>query len=267
MNLLIEHEGVARLSVFLCLFFMMALFETLWPKRQRTIKRHQRWVGNLGVMFLGALLARVILPWAPVSVAIYAQINNIGLMEYAITDPLYNILLGVLLLDLFIYLQHIVMHKVPFLWRLHRLHHADLEYDVTTGIRFHPLEIILSLLLKMGIILLFGVEPLSVIIFEMLLNGSAMFNHANLRLPLWLDKGLRLLVVTPDMHRVHHSSIRNETDSNYGFFLSIWDKIFATYRAQPQKGHLGMEIGLEYFRDERELNLLRLLTQPFRQAK
>jgi sterol desaturase/sphingolipid hydroxylase (fatty acid hydroxylase superfamily) len=267
MNAVLENEVLLRLSVFGGLFFLMAVLETLAPRRARRFPRGQRWFSNLGVMVLGALLARLVLPWVPVSVAYYAQSNGIGVLSQFSIPLVYSLVVGVLALDFLIYVQHVVLHKVPLLWRLHRLHHADLDYDVTTGVRFHPLEILLSLLYKMGLVLILGIDPVAVIIFEVILNGMAMFNHANFNLPLGVDKILRLIFVTPDVHRVHHSSIVKETDSNFGFNISLWDRIFGTYVAQPKEGHENMEIGLSYFREPDQLTLVQMLVQPFKNLK
>lgn len=267
MQSILDNESLIRLSVFLGLFGIMAVLETLMPRRRRSFKRKKRWFGNIGILVLSALLARVVLPWVPVSVAIIAQTQSLGLVNFMGLDGLLPLVIGVLFLDFMIYLQHIIMHTVPVFWRLHRLHHADLDYDVTTGIRFHPFEIIISLLYKMALILVFGIDPLSVIIFEITLNGMAMFNHANVKLPLTLDRVLRWVVITPDVHRVHHSSIEAETNSNYGFNICWWDRLFGTFRAQPQLGHENMEIGLTCFRDHKQLSLTNMLAQPFKEAK
>jgi sterol desaturase/sphingolipid hydroxylase (fatty acid hydroxylase superfamily) len=173
-------------------------------------------------------------------------------------------LLGFLALDLAIYAQHVAFHKAPLLWRLHRMHHADPDFDVTTGVRFHPFEILISMLIKIAVVIALGIPPVAVIAFEVVLNATSMFNHGNVAMPSWLDRALRAIVVTPDMHRVHHSVDARETDSNFGFNLSWWDRLFRTYRAAPQAGHAGMTIGLPTFRDRAELRLDRLLTQPFR---
>lgn len=266
MDFILQYESVIRLSVFGGLFMIMALLEILRPRRRQQFKRQQRWFSNLGILVLSAMLARIILPWAPVGVAIYADQQGIGLFHQLGLNGAVFIVLGVLMLDFMIYVQHVVMHKVPILWRLHRLHHADLDYDVTTGIRFHPIEIILSLLYKMALILILGADPVSVVLFEVILNAMAMFNHANFKLPLGLDRVLRLVFVTPDMHRVHHSSNQNETDSNYGFNISLWDRLCKTYVAQPVKGHEHMEIGLEYLREPTELRLDHMLIQPFKRT-
>ncbi len=267
MDNILDNESTIRLSVFLGLFCLMAVLESLRPRRKKLFSRKERWFHNLGILLLGGALARLVLPWVPVAVALYAQTNAIGLFNQFALPSMVVLVIGVLALDFLIYVQHVALHKIPILWRLHRLHHADLDYDVTTGIRFHPIEIILSLLYKMGLIILLGVDPVAVVIFEVILNGMAMFNHANFKLPLALDKVLRLVVVTPDMHRVHHSSIQTETDSNYGFNISLWDRMCGTYCAQPELGHEGMEIGLSYFRDKSQLKIQNMLTQPFREAK
>ncbi|WP_417793183.1 sterol desaturase family protein [Terasakiella pusilla] len=267
MDILLTHESTIRLSVFAGLFLVMAVLEAIKPRRKRSFTRRQRWFSNLGILFVGALFARFLLPWVPVSVALYAQRQGIGLLNLIDIPDIMGLVGGVLLLDFLIYVQHVVMHKVPLLWRLHRLHHADLDYDVTTGVRFHPIEIILSLLYKMGLVLALGVDPVSVVIFEVILNGMAMFNHANFKLPLGLDRWLRWGVVTPDMHRVHHSSTQAETDSNYGFNISLWDRLCRTYVDQPAKGHDNMEIGLDDFRNPSNLRLDQMLLQPFKKAK
>jgi sterol desaturase/sphingolipid hydroxylase (fatty acid hydroxylase superfamily) len=264
MQWVLENQVSLRLSVFLGLFVFMAVLETLSPRRIRSYPRKERWFGNIGIMVLGALFARLVLPLVPVGVALYVLQNQIGLFYYIDFMGSFAIIGGVLFLDFMIYIQHVLMHKIGFLWRLHRLHHADLDYDVTTGIRFHPIEIALSLLYKISLVAIFGVNPVSVIIFEVILNGMAMFNHANFKIPLAIDKVLRLFFITPDVHRIHHSSLQNETDSNYGFNISWWDRLFKTYRAEPQNGHEGMEIGLPYFRHVSDLRLCQMLLQPFK---
>lgn len=266
-DFIINNEGQLRLGVFATAFLLMALLETLMPKRIRSFKRSRRWFSNLSILFVGAMAGRFLLPMLPVGAAFYAEETNAGLFNQFELQGWLFIVLGILILDLMIYVQHIIVHKVPVLWRLHRLHHADLDYDVTTGIRFHPIEIVLSLIYKVALIYLFGIDPLAVLLFEMILNGMAMFNHANFALPPRLDAVLRLVFVTPDFHRVHHSSIQTETDSNYGFNISLWDRLFKTYTPQPQKGHQDMEIGLEYLRDEKELTFLALLVQPFKKVE
>ena len=196
--------------------------------------------------------------------ALAAEAGGVGLLAWLGLPTPVAVLVAVLLLDLAIYLQHVLFHAVPALWRLHRMHHADLDFDVTTGLRFHPVEILLSMVIKLMVVVALGAPAVAVLIFEVLLNATAMFNHANLRLPAWLDRALRPVLVTPDMHRVHHSAVQRETDSNFGFNLAVWDRLFGTYRAQPAAGHDAMTIGIEQFRDPGELRLDRMLTQPLR---
>ncbi|MFC7693390.1 sterol desaturase family protein [Paeniroseomonas aquatica] len=236
------------------------------PRRPQAIGRARRWPGNLGIVLLDTLLLRILFPTAAVGLALLAEARGWGLLPLLGAPAWLAIPLSVLLLDLAIYAQHVAFHAVPILWRLHRMHHADLELDVTSGLRFHPLEIILSMLIKLAVVLALGVPALAVLAFEVLLNASAMFSHGNVRLPLGLDRALRRVIVTPDMHRIHHSIRREETDSNYGFNLAWWDRLFGTYRAQPRAGQLGLTIGIGQFRDPAELQLDRMLLQPFRPA-
>lgn len=259
-----SHELAIRLVAFAGVFLLIALWEILAPRRPRTIGRMKRWPANLAIVALDVLLVRLVFPAAAVGAAILAGSRGWGLMPALQVPAVIAVPVSVLALDLVIYTQHVLFHAVPALWRLHRMHHADLDIDVTTGLRFHPAEILLSMLIKMGAIIALGAPVMAVVIFEVLLNATAMFNHGNVRLPRRLDSVLRWLLVTPDMHRVHHSIIRRETNSNFGFNLPWWDRLFGTYRPQPQAGHLGMTIGIPEFRDPRELRLTRLLTQPFR---
>ena len=211
-------------------------------------------------------MVRIVLPTGAVGLAIWTRNQGWGAFNYFTWPYWPETIFSIILLDFAIYLQHRVFHGVPILWRLHRMHHADLDVDATTGNRFHPIEIAISMVIKFGVIAALGAPALSVLLFEILLNATSLFNHANIRLPEWLDQLLRCLVVTPDMHRVHHSIHRDETDSNFGFNLPWWDRIFRTYRPQPRDGHQGITLGIHEFRDERELKLLRMLTQPFRNA-
>ena len=242
----------------------MAGLEAALPRRRRSFGRLRRWPNNLGVVVVDTLVLRLVFPTAAVGVALAAEARGIGLISWlGLPQPL-AVLLAVLLLDLAIYLQHVLFHAVPALWRLHRMHHADLDFDVTTGLRFHPVEILLSMVIKLMVVVALGAPAVAVLVFEVLLNATSMFNHANLRLPAWLDRALRLVLVTPDMHRVHHSVLPRETNSNFGFNLALWDRLFGTYRAQPAAGHEAMTIGIEQFRDPGELRLDRMLTQPLR---
>ena len=257
-------ELVVRVGAAVCIFAAMALWEVLAPRRDMLIGRTRRWPSNLGILVLDALLVRLLIPGAAVGMAVVAAQRGWGLLNIAPWPTWLEALIGFLALDLAIYAQHVAFHKVPLLWRLHRMHHADLDIDVSTGLRFHPIEIVLSMLIKIAVVLLAGVPAVAVVAFEVVLNATSMFNHSNAAMPLWLDRIARLIVVTPDMHRVHHSVLRYETDSNFGFNLPWWDRLFGTYRPQPEAGHARMTIGLPIFRDPAELRLDRLITQPFR---
>jgi sterol desaturase/sphingolipid hydroxylase (fatty acid hydroxylase superfamily) len=261
---LLAHEALIRLSAFAGIFAAMALWELLAPRRSQAIGRLRRWPGNIGIVVLDTLLVRLVFPSAAIGVALLAQSYGWGLFHALEAPAWLAVVASLLLLDLAIYLQHVLFHAVPVLWRLHRMHHADLEFDVTTGARFHPLEILLSMAIKLGVVAALGAPAVAVLIFEVLLNATSMFNHGNVHLPQRLDRALRWLVVTPEMHRVHHSVLPRETNSNFGFNLPWWDRLCGTYRAEPAAGHEGMTIGIEQFRDPRELRLDRMLLQPFR---
>ena len=260
-----ENETLIRFGVFLGLFSLFALVEALLPRRTRTQTRKQRWVTNWGITLANTALIRVmafLLPVLAVGAAIDAANQGWGLFNALSLPTWIEVVAAILILDFIIWAQHLITHKVPILWRLHRVHHADVDMDVTTAIRFHPIEIGLSMLIKIGAVYLLGPAALAVILFEIILNGTAMFNHANIRLPLWLDAIVRRVMVTPDMHRVHHSVHRHEHDSNYGFSLSIWDRMFGTYIAQPEGGHDDMAVGLEW-QDDRPAKLGWSLALPF----
>jgi sterol desaturase/sphingolipid hydroxylase (fatty acid hydroxylase superfamily) len=261
-----EHDLLWRLGVFLGLFALFATLEALAPRRARSQPRSARWFTNLSIVVLDTLALRALaiaLPLLAVGAAVDAGRMGWGLFN-ALDWPLWlEVVLAILILDLAIWAQHLVTHKVPILWRFHRVHHADRDFDVTTALRFHPVEILASMMLKIGLVYLLGPAALAVLLFEIILNGTAMFNHSNLRLPLWLDRAVRLVLVTPDMHRVHHSILRHEHDSNYGFALSVWDRIFRTYRPKPEAGQDLMTVGLEW-QDERPSRLGWALMLPFR---
>jgi sterol desaturase/sphingolipid hydroxylase (fatty acid hydroxylase superfamily) len=257
-------EPYIRAGAALAVFAAMALWEVFAPRRARAVGRARRWPSNLGIVVLDAALVRILIPVAAVGAAAYAAQRGWGLLNLTAWPFWIDFIVGFVVLDLVIYAQHVAFHKVPWLWRLHRMHHADLDIDVSTGLRFHPIEILLSMLIKIAVVILIGVPPVAVVAFEVALNATSMFNHSNAAMPLWLDRIVRLFVVTPDMHRVHHSIKRYETDSNYGFNLPWWDWVFRTYRPQPEAGHERMTIGLPIFRDPQELRLDRLITQPFR---
>ena len=264
-DFILAHEPVVRLTAFLGVLGVMAGWEALAPRRARACGRELRWPGNLGIVVVSAVLVRLAFPITATGLALHADANGFGLFNWLSVPYWAAVALTVVVLDLTIYWQHVVFHRVPMLWRLHRMHHADLDFDATTGIRFHPVEIVLSMAVKLAMVAVLGAPALGVVLFEILLNASSMFNHSNVRLPLALDRVLRLGVVTPDMHRVHHSVVPVETHANFGFFLPWWDRMFSTYRDQPAAGHEAMTIGLPEFRQTSELRIDRLLTQPWRE--
>ena len=257
-------EPLIRFGAFFGVFLAMGVWELAAPRRPQAISRLRRWPGNLGLSVINTVALRILFPAAAVGAAIFAEAHGLGLFQAINAPEVVAIIVSVIVLDLVIYLQHRLFHAVPLLWRLHRVHHADLEFDVTTGVRFHPLEIVLSMLIKIGAVAALGAPAVAVLVFEVLLNATTMFNHANIKLRQPLDRIVRLVVVTPDMHRVHHSVRREETDSNFGFSLPWWDWVFRTYLAQPADGHDRMIIGIEKFRDPTDLHLARMLLQPVR---
>ena len=257
-----EFEGAIRFAMFLAVFGAVALWEALAPRRKRSFGRLARWPHNLGLLLVDAALVRVLAPGAAIAVAMTAAGSGWGLLNAFALPGWAAIAAGIALLDLAIYFQHVMFHAVPTLWRLHRVHHADLDFDVTTGARFHPIEILISTAVKCAAIAALGAPVISVFVFELLLNATAMFNHANASLPQRLERWLRWLVVTPDMHRVHHSVRYEESSSNFGFNLPWWDRLFGTYRARPRLGHDAMTIGVDAFRSPQDLRLDRLLVQP-----
>ncbi len=242
--LILNHEPAIRLGCFLGAFALIAVGELLAPRRAPTLTRAMRWPANLGLTALNTLLVRLLFPLAAVGAAAFAAARGWGLLNYLEVPLVLELPVALLALDLLIYLQHVMMHAVPALWRLHRVHHADLDYDLTTGVRFHPLEILLSMVVKCAAILALGPPAVAVLVFEVLLNTSSLFNHGNLRLPAGVDRALRWLLVTPDMHRVHHSVAADEANSNFGFNLPWWDHLLGTYRDQPRAGHLDMTVGI-----------------------
>ena len=263
-DFILNHEPAIRLACFLGVFAVMAVWELLAPRRRLSQPKAQRWFNNLGLVVFNTALLRLVFPLAAVGMAVSADLNGWGLFNRVDTSGWLALLASVVILDGAIYLQHVMFHAVPLFWRLHRVHHADLDFDVTTGSRFHPVEILLSMLIKFAVIVLLGPPVVAVVVFEVLLNASSMFNHSNVRLPAFLDALLRWVIVTPDMHRVHHSHLDHETNSNFGFNLSIWDRLFGTYRNQPEQGHEGMVIGIDTFRDAAHCVTLRgMLGMPF----
>jgi len=264
LDTLIQYEAPLRLGLFLGVFVVLAVAESWAPRRALLVAKGKRWFANLGILFLNVLLVRWMLPAAAVGIALAAEERGVGLLQLVEWPLWLKIALAVLALDLAIYLQHVMFHAVPLLWRLHRMHHADLDFDVTTGTRFHPVEMLLSMLIKAAVIFVIGAPVAAVLVFEIVLNLAAMFNHSNIRLPVALDAVLRLFVVTPDMHRVHHSLDAGETNRNFGFNLPWWDRLFGTYRGQPRLGHEGMVIGTPAFRDEKQCATLDgMLLMPF----
>jgi len=251
-----------RLGISATVFAAMAGWEVVAPRRSQAIGRWVRWPNNLGVVIIDTILLRLLFPAAAVGTALGGEEQGWGLLNNLPLPPWITVIVAVITLDLAIYFQHVLFHAVPALWRLHRMHHADLEFDVTTGVRFHPVEILLSMVIKLGMVLALGAPALAVLIFEVLLNATSMFNHGNVLLPQPIDRVLRTIVVTPEMHRVHHSIEAPETNSNFGFNLPWWDRLFGTYRAQPAAGHAGMTIGLDLFRNIEDLRLDRMLFQP-----
>jgi len=257
------HEAIIRITFFAGVFSALALVELIAPRRALANSKRVRWVGNVGIVFIDTFLLRLVAPAGAVGVSAWVARQGWGVFHLTDWPFWLEVLLTVIALDFVIYLQHVMFHAVPVLWRLHMMHHADLDFDFTTGVRFHPIEILISLAIKACAILILGAPPVGVILFEILLNGTAMFNHGNFFIPLGVDRVLRLLVVTPDMHRVHHSIYPYETNSNFGFNLPWWDRLCGTYRSQPRDGHEKMTIGLNQFRDGSRLTLPWLLIMPF----
>lgn len=256
-----NNEASIRLIAFLGIFAAVATWESMSPRRQLTISKTSRWFSNISITLIGTAIVRSLFP--VLAVAFAANENSLGILNQAALPYALKVFLGVLALDLVIYGQHVMFHAVPIFWRLHMMHHADLDIDVTTGLRFHPIEVMLSMGIKIAAVIFIGPPVLAVILFEILLNGTSMFNHGNISMSFNVDRFLRLVVVTPDMHRVHHSVIIRETNSNFGFNFPLWDRVFGTYRAQPTAGHENMTIGLSHFRDEKKLTLPWLLALPF----
>ena len=261
---IMNHEVSLRLGFFFGIFGVMAIWEIVAPRRTLMVSKTIRWTNNLGIVLLNTMLLRLLFPAAAVGMAVFAENNGWGLFNYLSAPFWLAVIVSVIAMDFVIYLQHVLVHAVPALWRLHRVHHADLDYDVTTGARFHPIEIILSMLLKFATIVVLGPPIVAVVIFEILLNATAMFNHSNVKIPRYIDRLLRWLVVTPDMHRVHHSVEDDEANSNFGFNLPWWDRLFGTYRDQPRGGHEAMTIGIHKYRKPKQVSWLPgMLALPF----
>ncbi len=270
-GLLGQSDGLIRLLAFAAVFLLMAAIELIRPKRRLSVSKPRRWLTNLGIAGVDTLVLRLMaaltVPVAAVAAAFFAKERGLGLLNQVDWPYWVKLVIALLALDLAIWFQHLVSHKVPVFWRLHQVHHADRDIDVTTAVRFHPVEIALSMLWKIVVVIPLGASPFAVFLFEVILNACAMFNHANIALPAWLDRVLRLFIVTPDMHRVHHSVLYREHDRNYGFNLSLWDRLFRTYLAQPEAGHQGMTIGLPPYQSEAPTRFGWSLWLPFRQQK
>ena len=263
-EVIISNEKYVRMGFFFGMLILIGLWEILAPKRALTVSKTVRWMNNLGLVFFNSFILRVLFPVVAAGLATIATYNGWGLFNYFAVPFWLAVITSIIIMDFVIYIQHVMVHAIPVLWRLHRVHHADLDFDVTTGSRFHTLEIILSMLIKFVTILLLGPPIVAVIIFEVILNATAMFNHGNISLPKIIDKYLRLFVVTPDMHRVHHSVEDDEANSNFGFSLPWWDRLFGTYRDQPRAGHKGMTIGIHKYRDVKQVSWLPgMLALPF----
>ena len=256
------NEGSIRLGAFLAIFGAMALWEIAAARRELSDSKSRRWFANLGLVVIDSVVVRMLFPAAAVGFAIFAVERNLGLFNQVSLPAAAEAAASFVLLDLAIWTQHLIFHKVPWLWRMHQVHHADLDVDVTTGLRFHPFEIVASMLIKLAVIVVLGPPVVAVLVFEVVLNGLAMFSHANVTIPNRAERALRWIVVTPEMHHIHHSTERREHDSNYGFNLSIWDRIFGTYTRDPEGGQLGMTLGLPYFRGTRWRSLIRILSMP-----
>jgi len=257
-------EMTVRLACFLGVLVAMAVWELLAPRRKLKIGKRSRWMSNMALIVINTIAARILLPITAVAAALFVQSRQWGVLHLVDWPVWLEVILAVLVFDLAIYLQHVMFHAVPLFWRLHMVHHADLDIDVTTGLRFHTLEILLSAGIKLAVVIMLGPPAVAVVIFEVLLNATSMFNHSNVALPSGVDRIVRWLLVTPDMHRVHHSVLRRETNSNFGFNLPWWDYLLGTYRDQPQHGHEKMEIGLHEYRDEARVEHLKgMLLLPF----
>jgi sterol desaturase/sphingolipid hydroxylase (fatty acid hydroxylase superfamily) len=264
---LLAHEGTARLLCFLAPFALLAFLEIKFTRRTQKIPKDIRWPGNLGLMLINTIVIRILFPGSALLAARWSAYHEFGLFHWVEVPFLFSFVFTLIFLDMIVYYQHRAFHAFPWLWKMHRVHHADLEVDVTTGIRFHALEMVISMLLKSAAIILLGAPLAGVFLFEVLLNATSLFSHSNLGIPLGLDRFLRFTLVTPDMHRIHHSALPKETNSNFGFNLVWWDRLLGTYRTEPEKGQEKLRIGLDVFDEPKYLRLDRLLLQPFLDGK
>ena len=262
-ELFFEYESYIRLGSFLGLFALLTIWEISTPKRELLELRRFRWISNIGLIVISSVLIRFILPTAAVGIALHVEQENLGFLNHFDLPFAFQFVLAFILMDLAIYFQHVMFHALPLFWRFHRVHHSDLDCDITTGLRFHPLEIVVSILFKFLVIASVGVPVLAVVIFEVILNAASMFTHSNIKIPSSFERIVRWFIVTPDMHRIHHSIKENETNSNFGFFMSIWDRLLGTYRSEPEGGHSNMQIGLRNFREPKWQDLRWLIYLPF----
>lgn len=263
----LSAEPTIRLGAFLSLLVVLALWELFSPRRRQRLSRRRRWPNNFGISAINSVLLALLVPVIGSGIAVMAGERGWGLFNLLQLPPLPGILLYIVAFDLTIYLQHRLFHRFDWLWRLHRVHHTDLDYDVSTGVRFHPLSILISAGIKFGLVLLLGPPAVAVLIAEVVLNATSMFNHSNIRIPTGLDRLLRRFVVTPDMHRVHHSTERSEHERNFGFNFPWWDRLFHTYKERPDAGHEALNVGIDSFEEEDAIGLYALLTQPFRRSR
>ncbi len=263
----ILNEPIIRVSFFILTLLTMSFLEYIIPKKELLLSKFKRWVNNISVVVINSFLLKLIFASSAISISIYTSENNIGLLNFFEIPFFFSVTLSIILLDLIIYFQHRLFHEVDFFWKFHKVHHSDMDYDVTTGFRFHPIEIIISMLIKIVSIFILGVPVIAVVVFEIILSSLALFNHSNIKLSNLLDKNLRYFVVTPDMHRIHHSIHSNELNSNYGFNLSVWDRVFNSYTSKPKDGYEKMTIGLKEFNNKTEtVSILDILSLPFRKS-
>ncbi len=259
-----QNEQTIRLFFFLGIFFIMATLEYIIPRRGLLVSKTKRWFNNIIVIFLDTTIVKLLFPIVAVGASLYATKNGIGVFNILNISPIYSILFSIILLDLIIYWQHRLFHKIDFLWKFHKVHHSDMDFDVTTALRFHPIEIIISMCIKILFVLILGVPLIAVIFFEILLNSFSMFNHSNIHIPKPLDNLLRYFIVTPDMHRIHHSVYNHELNNNFGFNISVWDKVFGSYLAEPKEDYKSMTIGLKNLQDEKKtVSIFAILKLPF----
>ena len=262
-ELFFEYESFIRLGAFFGIFALLTIWEIASPRRELLQLRRFRWFSNFGLIVLSNVLVRFVFPTAAVGIALIVEQNQWGFLYYFDLPVIIHFIAAFVLMDLSLYFQHVMFHSLPSFWRFHRVHHSDLDCDVTTGLRFHPIEIVLSILIKFLTIAALGIPVLTVVIFEIILNAASMFTHSNIKMPAVIEPVIRWFIVTPDMHRVHHSLNENETNSNFGFFISVWDRVFGTYLSQPKEGHSRMQLGLKAFREPKWQDLRWLLYLPF----